>query len=162
MRKILFLITLIFVLQSCNDKVPQSGSSSTVDAKLNLYQGYLQLYSEFHQSDELSMQTIIMVDNANSDGSLDSNFKTFNYQVTNSDDLDNFIYDIEVPSTGSFLITVTVQGTSCFDNCSSGTGCGFGKGKPYFREAKTFINTDNSPPPTSFSYFYSNPFVTCL
>ena len=62
-----------------------------------------------------------------------------------------YFKDIEVPSGGTFLVTVTVKTLSCM-NFASGPSCGYSKGKVMFRAVSATYNSSNTP-----STFYINP-----
>lgn len=158
----LLLIFSTILLFSCKKSI-KAGSSTTVSANLDLNQGYLQLYEKVHQNNsELPIRVMVSVDNLDSDMTIESNFRTYTFNVNNNgQDPNNFRFDITVPDAGSFGITTTATGLVCFDHCNNGYDCDFGHGKPFWREMQTFVNSNNNPP-TYYAFFYENPFVDCL
>ena len=161
MKKALFLFSFLLIFISCSK--PKPGSDTTTNTTLNLYQGYLGLYEEIHQPQKYPIKIVISVDNLKEDLSIKSNFKTFVFNRDNDGSKfpENYRFNIEVPQSGSFAITVTSEGTTCFDHCNTSDNCEFGKGMPMWREMQAYVNS-NSNSSNNFSFFYDNPFIDCF
>ncbi len=97
-----------------------------------------------------SIKVTIAVDNINLySGSVSSNFKTYVFNVTNTDtDKANTEFEnIEVPTSGSFSISVTSEAAVCYTCCYNNDGkCRtVGGGIPYYKGVSTVYSTSSSP-----------------
>jgi|LakMenEpi03Aug12_release.lakeMendotaPanAssembly.Ray.scaffolds.fasta_scaffold734573_1 hypothetical protein len=95
------------------------------------------------------IRVTIAVDNINaSNGSVTSNFKTYRFNVSNDDSskANTEFRDIEIPSSGTFAVTVTSEATVCYTCCYNSNGtCGSSGGIPYYRGVSTVYNSSSSP-----------------
>ena len=82
------------------------------------------------------------------------NYYTHVYQRNNNSlDYDNFRFDnIEVPESGSYIVSITYTTNDCYVCCNNGsctatdiTGSTWNGGYPYFRGIKFFQNTNTVP-----------------
>lgn len=106
-----------------------------------------QFCSAQHQGTK-GIKITIAVDLVNSNGSVTSNFKTYRYNVNNDDTnkANTEFRDIQIPSSGTFAITVTSEGTVCYTCCYNSNGtCKSSGGIPYYRGVSTVLNSSSSP-----------------
>lgn len=93
--------------------------------------------------------------------SVSSNFSTRFLTKSNIDDGAYWtISNVDVPDSGSYAVTVTIRGIDCFTGCgiTSNSCSDFNKGKPFFRRAKTLVNTRETPN----SIYIVPQYVQCL
>jgi len=82
----------------------------------------------------------------------EANFKHYRLNVTNNDNLtpeNNYRFTIEVPETGSYLVTVEVEAINDCYICCSSNSCNIGEGYPFWRGVSSLMNTF-PPPPTIY------------
>jgi hypothetical protein len=149
----LLSLTLCVVLLLCFSgcRLPLPPVQTTKYTVVSLTALYLSSGGQFcsaqHQGSK-GIRVTIAVDLVNSNGSVTSNFKTYRYSVTNDDSnkANTEFRDIEIPSSGTFAITVTSQGTVCYTCCYNSNGtCGSSGGIPYYRGVSTVLNSSSSP-----------------
>ncbi len=86
----------------------------------------------------------IAVDRLDSNGNVDANFKSYHKITTNKDDNSNFRFKIDVPKTGSFAITATVDGVDCF-TYTDGSCPEIDQGHVCYRAVETMYNAEEIP-----------------
>ncbi len=131
-------------------KLPTPPASTTKMATVSLEPLYLSGNGKFCSSIHEGVKPIkvtITVDLVNSNGSIQSNFKTYRYNVTNEDnDKKNTEFsNVQIPTSGTFAITVTAEATVCYKCCFSNSGCGANGGYPFYRGISTTYNSSSSP-----------------
>ena len=153
-------ITLFMFMMIASEDWDPAPPNSPKLATVDLSGDYLGLCSSFYEGVKPLLVTI-SIDRYTGSGTFEANYKTYKKTVTNQDLIagssfqfeKNFKFtDIEVPKTGSFGITATIDVTTCFACCSAIDGCtatnaqGFTSqgGKPYFRGISTVINSAES------------------
>lgn len=92
----------------------------------------------------------IFVDNINAqNGSILSNYKSYWFNVTNNDTdkASTEFSNIEIPTSGTFAITVTAEATVCYTCCYNNNGIcrATGGGIPSYRGISTVYNSSSSP-----------------
>ena len=135
------LVIFIFLaFASGTGSDPNNGSTVTKYTTVSLTAGYLNFCNSVFEG-EKPIQITISVDRYTGTGTFDTNFKTYRYRRTNSNDFSNYEFrNIEIPQSGTFGITVTVDTFGCFECCPNGEGC-----YPYFRGISTTYNASSSP-----------------
>jgi len=155
------LLGVILLLPSC--KLPTPPAQTTKKATVSLEPLYLSGNGRFCASIHEGVKPIkvtITVDLVNSSGSIQSNFKTYRYNVTNQDnDKRNTEFpNIDIPTSGTFAITVTAEATVCYKCCFSNSGCGVNGGYPFYRGISTIYNSSSSPSFVRIAPRYANCF----
>ena len=147
----------VFMMIASDTDVTPAPPNSPKLVTVDLSGDYLGLCSSFYEGVKPLLVTI-SIDRYTGSGTFEANYKTYKKTVTNQDLIagssfqfeKNFKFtDIEVPKTGSFGITVTIDVTTCFACCSAIDGCtatnaqGFTSqgGKPYFRGISSISNS---------------------
>ena len=130
-------------LTSCAD--PNVGTTTTTTTKLVLSNGFLGTHNDFHNGLK-QMKYVINVDRYAGNGTFEANFKTYNYVRNNKDsDNDNLTFkNIDVPKTGTFAISITVDAINCF-KFASGKSCDYTQGRVYYRGLTTKYNSSSAP-----------------
>tara|TARA_B110000902_G_C14269761_1_gene572683 strand:+ start:549 stop:1049 length:501 start_codon:yes stop_codon:yes gene_type:complete len=147
------LVLFIFMIVASTKDLPVGAGEKKVTVDLG--SGYLELCSDFFEGVK-PVKITIAVDKYAGSGDFESNFKTYRYFKNNKDqgfeNEDNYKFEnIVVPETGTFAITVTVDGETCF-SCCSGPSCSGSKGRPFYRGISTVINASSAS-----GIYYVNP-----
>lgn len=143
-----FIVTLaifVFMMIASNRDFPTGDGQKKVI--VDLTPNYLGLCNSFFEG-EKPLEVTIVVDKYTGTGSFEANFKTYKRYVNNNDGSYQYeanykFEDIVVPKTGSYAITVTVEGETCF-SCCTGDSCSGNKGRPFFRGLSTIIGDTGS------------------
>ena len=137
-------IFFIFMMIATGGTKTGSNTPKAVTVDLGYYLGTCERFFE----GEKSLMVTIAVDRYAGSGTIEDNYRTYHKPANNDQNLEeNMLFPgIEVPEFGTFSLTVTVQGTTCYTCCTgpSCTGSGF-QGNPYFRGVTTQYNKDNTP-----------------
>lgn len=82
---------------------------------------------------EKKLKYLISVDTYKGNGQININYKSYaSVRDNNSGDLSNSVFKIEVPKSGSFLVTVTIDAIDCF-KFADGKSCqGYNNGRFMF------------------------------
>lgn len=142
MKKIILGIIITSLFISCTGDY-EPGSEVTIGTTIDVLTDF-QFCSSFHEDDLKNFRATIMVDKYDSNGVLLSNFRAYQFDVTNDYEASNNTYfqEIEVPESGTYAVTVTYQTFGeCFKCCSSTWSCDYidsngniwSGGKPMFR-----------------------------
>jgi hypothetical protein len=159
MKKILmFLITATCLLFS-NCKDPKPGSTNPALTTVRLLP-YMVFCEEFFEGTLRPLKVRINVDRYSSNGTFQSNYKNYRFNVQNDDfDPKNTEFQVEVPSSGSYAVSVEVEGADCYKCCNTGSCTSFfpARGYPFWRGLSTVFNS--FPPPSVINV--TPQFVSC-
>lgn len=151
LKLLLLPLCVVLLLEFSGCTLPRPPATTTKKTVVSLAPLYLSSGAYFcsaqHQGTK-GIKVTIAVDLVNSNGSVTSNFKTYRYNVNNNDmDKANTEFsNIEIPSSGTFAITVTSEGTVCYTCCYNSNGtCSSSGGIPYYRGVSTVYNSSSSP-----------------
>ncbi len=156
MKKKFFLAAIPLLLFAC--KEPKPADPTPAGTKVNIL-GYLgQCKDAVEGSKNLKIR--ISVDNYNGSGQITANYKNYVYQNKKNNETDpaNYEFPIEVPQSGTYGVTVTVEASECFQCCQgSCTNYSPAWGYPFWRGVSTLYNTQ--PPPAIINV--TPAFVSC-
>ena len=154
-----FSIILLLFLQSCANFDPSTvddSASTTSTTTIELTPHSFDLCAAFFEGVK-HFNVYITVDIVDNNGNVQSNYYRDEQTITNNGDLnaspDPFKFEnVEVPETGSYLITVTYSTTDCFVCCHNATcdaydvdGVQWPGGKPFYRGIKMMRNQSDVP-----------------
>ena len=153
--KILLVGILLLFLQSCGNNPPVNESSSTTTATyLQLSPDNFGLCSAFYEGTK-HFSVVIAVDVVDENGNIQSDYYSNEYTITNDDtnfSTNPFRYEIDVPETGSYIVSITYSTTDCFVCCSNSScnavdanGIQWSGGKPLYRGIKMLRNQSAAP-----------------
>jgi len=153
---ILTCFSLMFM--ATTDPPPPSGGNQKETIEVRLASGYLGLCEQIHENSIRNLKINLFVDKY-SNGQVESNFTSLLFNVNNQsffDNQSNYIFeDVEVPSTGTYSISVTISGQQCF-TCCLGPDCNFDAGIPVFQGVTAVINANSAPQVVIINPFLSN------
>lgn len=158
------LFSMILIFQaSCVNLDPVGEETEGTDIRIP--QGYLEsaLCNEFHEGASRDIEVEVTIDGIDDQG--DPVFIGLDIEETDNEDYEAFIIkDVEVPTQGTYIVTVTIRGlSSCFSCCHNTTindefPCDSpDNGKIRFRGTSAIINA--VPPPFEITVVPS--FVAC-
>jgi hypothetical protein len=157
MKSVFYCIMLAVVFSACKKK-PKPADPTPVGTKVNI-RGFLGTCSDVSEGLK-NLKIRVSVDYYNSSGTVTANFKNylFNNKKNNETDASNYEFPIDVPTSGTYGVSVTVEANDCFRCCQgSCTTYTPAWGYPFWRGLSTLYNTQ--PPP---AIIYVTPaFVSC-
>lgn len=143
--KIIILSILFSVISfSCGYEPPGGELSETT---VYLDPTGFDLYSSFHQDEirNFDVDVKVFVNEDIGESTLYSSKEVTISNETTSNNLE--IKEVEVPSDGSYEVSVEGIGTSCYEHCSFSLECNaFNFGIPTFENSKSLFNVDGAPP----------------
>lgn len=141
----ILIFVCCFGLFSC--KKVRTGSTTKKVTTIALNAGYMGLFSDVNQQEVKPVSVTIDVDRLDDNYEADSNFSSHSYVINNDDyDGDNLrFYDVEVPASGSYVVSVASAGSECYNFCESSNLCEFPEGWPRFRGSKMMPNMESVP-----------------
>lgn len=132
---------------SCDD-TPYIGDPTSAKTEVLLTPGFFGFLDEFHQNVNRSTKITISVDRYTGSGTFESNYSTRIYPNIGNDfttnPSQNNTFEIDVPSSGAFAVTATVDTEECY-TLISGESCDYVKGRALYRGASAHYSPDNAP-----------------
>lgn len=156
--KILLVGILLLFIQSCghfDTSTVDESSSTTTATYLQLSPDSFELCSAFYEGVK-EFSVVIAVDVVDNDGNIIQNNYDLNEMTITNDDSNTstnpFRYEINVPETGSYIVSITYSTTDCFVCCSNSScnavdanGMQWSGGKPLYRGLKMLRNQSAAP-----------------
>ena len=156
MKKKLFLLgILLFFLQSCGDPdflQPSDSSQTTTQTHLRISSAMLGGCTDFYEGTKEFVVTIAVDTSTN--GDYNSNYYLDNFVIDNAQPNFDYDYEIEVPETGSYTVSVQFDTSDCYVCCSQVYSCDatdhdgniWMGGGPLFRGIKMLRDQTSVPP----------------
>ncbi len=136
----LLTLIVIFIYPACN---VEPSFPPMVGTQVRITGEFLGFCREFSEGATRGIEFEVAVDGL--DGSGNPSFMWIgDFNATNSPNGPFYDFPIEIPTGGTFAVTVTVRGLGCFECCRS-QGCLTQKGTPRFRGNSVMLNA--IPPP---------------
>ncbi len=158
MKKILAMLLVFAAIAGYSCKDPSPGSYNPAETTVDI--GYFLVFcDDFFEGVQRGIKVRINVDRYDGNGNFQSNYKNYRFNVKNDDgNSDNTRFKVEVPETGTYAVSVEIEGTECYKCCQGSCTNYFPAwGYPFWRGVSTQYNS--FPPP---SVIYVTPsFVSC-
>ena len=144
----IFFLFILLTFYSCNAPIPATTTPVPVTVQIpHNFFGILDKATQLNNQLR-STKITISVDRFNGNGSIESNFKTYIYTNRGNQFSGNYnnckFTNIEVPSAGTYAVTVSVDTNECYDFIY-GESCDFTKGRALYRGVSTTYNATSSP-----------------